>query len=255
MNTKEIRQLRKKFIMIAMLSFIIVMLFICIAINLTSTAVTNASLNSALETIYSRKDEIFEGTYIYDPGHYVPSIADAFSADRHQNRFFMYEYDSGQNMTRSFSNVKSNLENSYAEKSALDLLKGLRSRGRSGMFYFRRYTGSDGTTTVILLNCSTEISLIMLIMIAAGVFMIVRSSIIWGTYSILLQEGEYTPQAKSEEKKNAPIAGVYWALATVIYLGWSFITMAWDRTWIVWPIAGVLYGLLTAVLRMTRRKG
>ena len=41
--------------------------------------------------------------------------------------------------------------------------------------------------------------------------------------------------------------------ATAIYLAYSFITQRWDFTWIVWPVAGVLfvavYGILQAVVR------
>ena len=40
------------------------------------------------------------------------------------------------------------------------------------------------------------------------------------------------------------IAPIYWPLAVVIYLGWSFIWDAWDISWLVWPIAGLLFGAL-----------
>ena len=56
---------------------------------------------------------------------------------------------------------------------------------------------------------------------------------------------------KSGKKKNNKvlerISGVYWMAATVVYLAWSFITFDWGFTWIVWPIAGVLYGLIAAI--------
>ncbi len=94
----------------------------------------------------------------------------------------------------------------------------------------------------------------MLICIAVGVLFIVRTCILWGGMEILLEEGEYTRAAKLEEKRNGNIATVYWSAAVVIYLAWSFITGQWHRTWIVWPIAGVGYGLLTAVLRIVRKE-
>ena len=95
----------------------------------------------------------------------------------------------------------------------------------------------------------------MLAVIAVGVFMIVKSGIIWDGFSILLEEGEYTPQEKLESRRMGPFAGVYWSAATVIFLGWSFITGAWHRTWIVWPIAGVAFGLFSAVVKMLRKRG
>lgn len=95
----------------------------------------------------------------------------------------------------------------------------------------------------------------LLAVVAAGVYLIVRTCVRQAGYSILLQDGEYSPVRKAENRRNEPIAAVYWALALAIYLAWSFITMQWQTTWIVWPIAGVLYGVLEAVLRLTRKNG
>ena len=93
----------------------------------------------------------------------------------------------------------------------------------------------------------------LLAIVAAGVYMIVRTCVRQAGYHILLQDGDYTPARKAENRRNEPIAAIYWALALTIYLAWSFITMQWQMTWIVWPIAGVLYGVLEATLRLTRK--
>ena len=36
---------------------------------------------------------------------------------------------------------------------------------------------------------------------------------------------------------------------SAIYLGWSFLTESWNISWIVWVIAGLLYGGLSTALR------
>ena len=95
----------------------------------------------------------------------------------------------------------------------------------------------------------------LLAIVAAGVYMIVRTCVRQAGYNILLQDGDYTPARKAENRRNEPISAIYWALALTIYLAWSFITMQWQTTWIVWPIAGVLYGVVEAVLRLTRKNG
>ena len=95
---------------------------------------------------------------------------------------------------------------------------------------------------------------VLLILVAVGVYFIVRTSILRGGYDVLLEEGDCSREVKAEAKKNQHVASIYWAAALTIYLAWSFITMEWHRTWIVWPIAGVAYGILTAVLRMVRSK-
>ncbi len=95
---------------------------------------------------------------------------------------------------------------------------------------------------------------ILLILISAGVFLIVRCSIVWGGYQMLLQEGEYTVQKKIENGKNEHIAPIYWGLVVAIYLAVSFMTNRWERTWIVWPVAGVAYGVLIAAMSVFRRR-
>jgi hypothetical protein len=98
-------------------------------------------------------------------------------------------------------------------------------------------------------------SALLLVMVAIGVYLIVRACIIWGSYQVLLQEGDYTVDKKIENKRNEPIETIYWCAVVAGYLAWSFLTMQWHRTWIVWPIAGVGYGLLVAILRAVRSKG
>ena len=52
---------------------------------------------------------------------------------------------------------------------------------------------------------------------------------------------------------SLPVAAIYWGSATAIYLAISFITNAWDKTWIVWPVAGVAYGVVLAVMRVLKK--
>lgn len=95
---------------------------------------------------------------------------------------------------------------------------------------------------------------VMLVVVAIGVLMIVRSCIIWGGMQILLEEGDYTREEKSQNKKNAPIATIYWCTAIAIYLAYSFITRRWDISWIVWPVAGVFYGVVAAIMKLLRSR-
>ena len=95
---------------------------------------------------------------------------------------------------------------------------------------------------------------LMLVLIACGVLLIVRSSIIWDSYKILLEEGDYPREAKEDQKRHGYIGGIYWGLVTAGYLAWSFLTMAWERTWIVWPVAAVAYGAVFGIVKALRRK-
>ena len=90
---------------------------------------------------------------------------------------------------------------------------------------------------------------VLLIMVGIGVYMIVNTSIIQDTYDALLEEGDYTREKKQASKHYGYIYGIYWSAAVAIYLLISFTTNAWDKSWIIWPVAGVGCGILAGVLQ------
>lgn len=92
-----------------------------------------------------------------------------------------------------------------------------------------------------------------LILVAIGVFLIVSTGIIYGGFQKLLEEGDYTRRKKQENKKNDVLDKIYWCTVTAIYLGWSFITGDWGKTWIIWPVAGVFYGAVIGIGSVLRK--
>ena len=101
----------------------------------------------------------------------------------------------------------------------------------------------------IMLPCVS----LLLAMVAVAVYLFVRVGMVQGSFQRLLEEGDYTREGKRAAR--SPIVPIYWCLATAVYLAWSFITMAWDRTWIVWPVAGVLFAAVVGIIRMTHKEG
>lgn len=92
---------------------------------------------------------------------------------------------------------------------------------------------------------------VMFVLIAIGVNVIVRVSIIRDGYNALLQEGEFTTEEKNAAIKADSIAGIYWPLATAVYLAWSFLSGRWDYTWIIWPVAGVLFAAVKRIFSLS----
>ena len=91
-----------------------------------------------------------------------------------------------------------------------------------------------------------------LMIVSAGVFFLVRTCMIFGSFQKLLEEGDYSRARKTAEKRNEVISTVYWCVVTAIYLGWSFYTMEWQRTWIIWPCAAVLFGAVLGISSVIR---
>ena len=92
---------------------------------------------------------------------------------------------------------------------------------------------------------------LLLVMCAAGVKLIVLTCTRQGGFDRLLEEGDYTRLNKKAGKYD----GVYWAIATAVYLGWSFATSRWEFTWIVWPVAGVMFAAYREIMKAIVRAG
>lgn len=95
---------------------------------------------------------------------------------------------------------------------------------------------------------------VLLIVVAIAVWLFVWSGIIWGGFQKMLQEGDYTVENKAVNRKYEHVTAIYWCVWTALYLAISLPTMRWDITWVVWPVAGVLYGALLAFLKIKNQK-
>lgn len=97
---------------------------------------------------------------------------------------------------------------------------------------------------LVLLLCLT------MFIAAIGVVFFILAGVRWASMEKLLKEGDYTPVDARSRKLKESINTVYWLLATAVFLGWSFWTEAWKSTWIIWPIAGVLYAVVTCITNL-----
>ncbi len=88
---------------------------------------------------------------------------------------------------------------------------------------------------------------LLLISVAIASYGFVKAGMIHSSYQMLLQQGDYDVKSKRGNKKAEAWSGAYWCLVTAIFLGVSFVTKAWDMTWIIWAVAGVLYAGLCCV--------
>lgn len=96
---------------------------------------------------------------------------------------------------------------------------------------------------IVLMFC------VLLIIVSAAVYLFIIAGGEMNAYCSLLQEGEFTAKEKNAKKKTEPLSGAYWMIITAIYLGVSFYSNGWSRTWIIWPVAGVLFAAISAVLK------
>lgn len=99
------------------------------------------------------------------------------------------------------------------------------------------FIGSDNVSGIILLS-----------LVAIAVYTIVYNLMLKSGYDKLLEVNDYSKKSKEANKMIEVIAGPYWILTTGLYLLLSFTSNQWGTTWIVWPIAGILFAAIAAIL-------
>ncbi|MDD4493146.1 MAG: helix-turn-helix transcriptional regulator [Eubacteriales bacterium] len=100
----------------------------------------------------------------------------------------------------------------------------------------------------------TSFVALLLAIVAAGVHLFITSCTIKGSYDRLLREGEFEPKEQARAKLVSKVGGIYWPIVVAIYLGWSFTTNDWGRTWMVWPIAALVFAGVSSVLQAMDEK-
>lgn len=95
---------------------------------------------------------------------------------------------------------------------------------------------------------------VMLALIGIGVNFIVKTCIIWESFDKLLQEGEYSKRKKKEKIASSKVNTIYWSVVTAGYLAYSFISYKWHFSWIIWPVAAVLYPAVISIFASHKDK-
>lgn len=89
--------------------------------------------------------------------------------------------------------------------------------------------------------------------VAVAVYLFITAGMEKESYSVILQEEDYKPDSKEANKTLELISGIYWPVITIIYLGYSFLSFNWHISWIIWPIAGIIFGMIAVICNFIER--
>ena len=95
-------------------------------------------------------------------------------------------------------------------------------------------------------------AMLLLVSLAVGLFVWV--GVQWASMERLLREGEFAPKTKNTSSLEHMITMVFWLLVTAGYLFWSFVANNWGSSWILWPIAGMIFAVIRAVLEYFEKR-
>ncbi|MFC4301956.1 permease prefix domain 1-containing protein [Cohnella boryungensis] len=92
-----------------------------------------------------------------------------------------------------------------------------------------------------------------LLMAGVAVFLFIYYGNIQGAYTKLLEEPFIAAEKKEEERIAGVVGAIIWPLATAAFLFTGFVYHRWDVNWAIFPITGILHGMLNNVYRILNR--
>jgi hypothetical protein len=105
------------------------------------------------------------------------------------------------------------------------------------------YTAFDSVFNFINQNMPVAI---LVFLIGFAVFLFITAGMSKAAFDVLLEKGDYQNKEKNNKahKIIATAASVYWPLMVAVYFIWSFLGDSWNNSWVIWPVAGILFGAL-----------
>ncbi len=94
---------------------------------------------------------------------------------------------------------------------------------------------------------------ILLFIEAIGVRFFIIAGINQASFDKLLQEGDYTVEKKTTTSVSGVVSIVYWLVITAAFLVLGFLGNEWKYAGLIWPIAGVLYPAVLAIVNLVEQ--
>lgn len=95
---------------------------------------------------------------------------------------------------------------------------------------------------------------LLLLLVGMGAALLSCAGKMEESYQILMKEEDFKRDVRKKKKQKERLSSVYWCMITAVYLGWSFWSRSWGITWIIWPVAGVLYGAVSSIFSAILRE-
>lgn len=98
---------------------------------------------------------------------------------------------------------------------------------------------------------------ILLFFVSIGCFFLVLAGTYQNALDKILQTGDYTPKQKKNNILKSKISTIYWLVVTAIFLYYTFGKNGngqMQYSWIIWAIAGVLFGVLMIVIDLINKR-
>lgn len=97
---------------------------------------------------------------------------------------------------------------------------------------------------------------LLLVLVACGVHAFVRVGTVQDALNQLLEEGDFTRDAKARKGAIRAVAAAYWLVVVAIFLFYTFGPYGNGQpeySWFIWAIAGVIFAAVMVVMKAVQR--
>lgn len=97
---------------------------------------------------------------------------------------------------------------------------------------------------------------LLLVLVACGVYAFVRVGTVQDALNQLLEEGDFTRDAKARKGAIRTVAAAYWLVVVAIFLFYTFGPYGNGQpeySWFIWAIAGVIFAAVMVVMKAVQR--
>ena len=94
------------------------------------------------------------------------------------------------------------------------------------------------------------------VLVALGLWIFLPANWAVQTQQTLIREGRQEYDYDEEDYRDPVIgivASVYWPCVVVAYFVWGAVFDQWDKSWVLFPVSGLLFGVFAAVRKAIRR--
>lgn len=97
---------------------------------------------------------------------------------------------------------------------------------------------------------------LLLVLVACGVYAFVRVGTVQDALNQLLEEGDFTRDAKARKGAIRAVAAAYWLVVVAIFLFYTFGPYGNGQpeySWFIWAIAGVIFAAVMVMMKAVQR--
>lgn len=97
---------------------------------------------------------------------------------------------------------------------------------------------------------------LLLVLVACGVYAFVRVGTVQDALNQLLEDGDFTRDAKARKGAIRAVAAAYWLVVVAIFLFYTFGPYGNGQpeySWFIWAIAGVIFAAVMVVMKAVQR--